>query len=87
MVNGQAVLMIETYDPRKSPWFQGRIDVIHTNEIFWTPVYAFPASDRPGITASISYRTIGSSTEKTFVVALKIALKEIEALIDSLPSG
>ncbi len=76
----------QVYDPRNSPWFQGAIDVIHTHEVFWTQVYAFPINDRPGISASMSYQVNGG-TEKTFVVALKIGLKEIEDLIDALPLG
>jgi len=76
----------ETYDPRKSPWFQGAIDVIHSNEIYWTPVYAFPVSDRPGVAASISFQDEGGE-KKTSVVALKVALKEVEALFSELPLG
>jgi hypothetical protein len=76
----------EAYDPRKSPWFQGAIDVIHSNEIYWTPVYAFPVNDRPGSTASMSFRS-GGGEEKTSVVALKMALQEIEVFLSELPLG
>ena len=76
----------ETYNPRESPWFQGAIDVIHTHEVYWTPVYAFPMSDRPGVTASMSYKVEGAG-ETTLVIALKVALTEIESLITTLPLG
>jgi len=76
----------EKYDPGKSPWFQGAMAMIQADEVFWTSVYAFPGSDMPGVTASMRYQ-ISGKPDKTFVVALKIALKEIEGLIAGMPLG
>ncbi len=38
------------FDPRRRPWFRGAMG---SDQVFWTPVYLFASTHRPGITASL----------------------------------
>ncbi len=67
---------ISAYDPRKRPWFH---KTIGTRQVYWSPVYKFFATGKPGVTASITWKGPGSSSIVVF--ALDIPLDHIQGLL------
>jgi hypothetical protein len=74
------------YDAQLRPWFQGAISEDENGEIFWSEAFQFSTHDLRGIAASVSYRG-SEKIDKRYVIALKIALKDIENLIEGMPLG
>jgi hypothetical protein len=85
-VNGKWVNLSisQEYDVQSKPWFQGAVSEGASGEIFWSEIFQFSTHDVDGIAASISYQ-VGDESDKKHIIALKIALKEIENLIEGMP--
>lgn len=66
-----------THDPRKRPWFRRTVE---KRQVYWTPVYKFFSSGKPGITASVWWNRYGSSNG-FFVFAMDISLDRIQELL------
>ena len=67
------------YDPRKRPWFHRSSN---PNEVFWTRLYTFSETGRPGITATVSW---DSPVRKNgyYVFGIDISLAQIRSLIST----
>jgi hypothetical protein len=74
------------YDAQLRPWFQGVISEGESEEIFWSEAFRFSTHDLYGIAASVSYR-VGDEADKEYVIALKIALEDIENMLEGMPLG
>jgi hypothetical protein len=74
------------YDAQLRPWFQGVLSEGESGEIFWSEAFRFSTHDMYGIAASVSYR-VGDEAEKRYVIALKIALEDIENMLEGMPLG
>lgn len=65
------------YDPRKTLWYE------HSgmgDKISWTSVYPLPVTNKPGLTASISWKTEGEKSVH-IVSALHVSLERIEKIL------
>ncbi len=65
------------YDPRKRPWFH-RSSI--ERQVYWSPIYSFFATGKPGVTASISW-TKPAPGSGFVVFALDIPLEKIQDLL------
>lgn len=72
------------YDAELRPWFQGAISQCESGEIFWSEAFQFSTHDLHGIAASVCYQ-VNDKGDKKYVIALKIALQDIESLVERLP--
>ena len=77
------------YDPRTRPWFTGAIerrrsagDVDADQLVHWTEPYIFFTTKDPGITASVTLNTPGSSAEK--VIGFDVLLNDISTFTTTL---
>ncbi len=70
------------FDPRRRPWFKGAID---SDRVFWTPVYLFASSHRPGITASLPVHD--SSGALRGVCGIDIDISTFSAFLANLQIG
>jgi class 3 adenylate cyclase len=71
----------DTYDPRSRPWFEGALG---TDDLFWTGVYTFFTSGKPGIT--VSTRVPDADSTKR-VLGQDVTLKELSQFLASLQIG
>ncbi len=53
MVPPQPPEIHSLFDPRLRPWYTGALE---KNTLFWTPVYLFASTRKPGITASLAVK-------------------------------
>jgi len=58
-----------TYDARKRPWYKG---AMATDQPFWTNVYVFFTSKKPGITASYSVRNTSGQFLGVFGIDIQL---------------
>ena len=67
------------YDPRKRPWFRkpGK-----ERTVYWSPLYEFYESKKPGVTASISWEKSGGG-DGFLVFALDIPVEQVQKLLAS----
>ncbi|MBC2712689.1 MAG: PAS domain S-box protein [Desulfosarcina sp.] len=73
---------LDTYDPRKRPWYQ---KAVAENRIVWTDPYIFYTSQKPGITiASPFYDTAGTLMG---VVGVDIEIDRLSVFIGNLKIG
>ena len=66
---------ISDYDPRTRPWFKQEEDKVH-----WSTVYTFFQTGRPGVTASIAWRTQAGQPVTT-VFAVDIPVSHLEQVL------
>ena len=71
----------DDYDPRTRPWFIGATE---TDGVFWTGVYVFFTDQKPGLTASVSYR---SPDGRLQVLGADIELEDLSRFLASLKIG
>ena len=71
------------YIPRRRPWFHRSKS---ERQVYWSPVYRFFESGRPGVTASISWNRPGS-TSGFVVFALDVPLEHIQKLLGRQQEG
>ena len=71
----------DTFDPRTRPWYMG---AINSDDLFWTGAYVFFTDKKPGVTASIRYRT---AEGRTYVFGADIALDVLSKFLASLAIG
>lgn len=69
----------ENYDPRKTDWYEnsGAGESVH-----WSRVYQLPVMDTPGLTASISWKTVGDRASHV-VSAVHVSLEKLEKILTS----
>jgi len=67
------------YDPRKRPWFHGSTG---KRQVYWSPVYSFFSTGKPGVTASISWEN-NDPSGGLVVFALDIPLERIQKLLST----
>ena len=72
----------DTFDPRSRPWYQGAAD---TDDLYWSDVYVFFTSRKPGITASLP--VLDRNGDLAAVYAVDIALEDLSAFLASLEIG
>ena len=72
------------YEADLRPWYQGALLEHDSGKIFWSETFRFSTHDLQGIAASVSYQ-VTDDVDKRYVIALKIALKDIKNLIDGMP--
>jgi adenylate cyclase len=72
----------DTYDPRSRPWYRGAISV---DGLFWTDVYVFFTSQKPGLTAS--HAVSGPDHQLIAVVGGDIALEALSDFLARLEIG
>ncbi len=63
------------YDPRTRPWFKQE-----ENEVHWSAVYTFFQTGRPGVTASIAWKT-QEQQPVTMVFAVDIPVSHLEHIL------
>ena len=92
MVPPQRPEIHKLFDPRIRPWYEGAVE---TSGLYWTGVYVFASSQRPGITVSTpimdSHRTLAGvcaididlSSFSKFLSTLKIGDKGYAYIIDN----
>ena len=68
-----------TYDPRKRPWFHRSGS---SDEIYWTSLYTFAETGKPGITATVSWDSSGRKNGY-YVFGIDISQAEIRKLISA----
>ncbi|MFT5697555.1 MAG: hypothetical protein ACI8ZB_000403 [Desulforhopalus sp.] len=69
----------KSYDPRKVNWYTNA----GTGErVQWTGVYPLPVTNKPGLTASISWQTQGESNTH-MVSAVHVSLARVEKILNS----
>jgi class 3 adenylate cyclase len=71
----------DDYDPRTRPWFIGAAE---TDGVFWTGVYVFFTDQKPGLTASVSYRGPDGRLQ---ILGADIALEDLSRFLSSLKIG
>jgi class 3 adenylate cyclase len=71
----------DDYDPRTRPWFIGAAE---TDGVFWTGVYVFFTDQKPGLTASVSYRGSDGGLQ---VLGADIELEDLSHFLASLKIG
>ena len=64
-------------------WYEAALATSGSDRIYWTPLYTFETTGLPGITGAISYHVAGTEN-RAFVVAMKIRLVELRAMIQDL---
>jgi len=69
---------VRDYDPRKRPWFRSSSS---ERRVFWSPVYRFYSTGKPGVTASVSWAESGNPP-RTVVFALDITLSQIQKFLE-----
>jgi class 3 adenylate cyclase len=83
---GQVVTVEEdpadTFDPRGRPWYEG---ADATQDLFWTDVYVFFTSQKPGLTVSHAIR--GEGGELLGVAGGDITLAELSSFLADLELG
>lgn len=67
------------YDPRKSRWY---VNAGVGERVHWSGVYPLPVTNKPGLTASISWETKGEKPVH-MVCALHVSLARIEKILSS----
>lgn len=80
-------LRIETvdydgYDPRERPWYIGAVE---TRALFWTDVYTFFTSQKPGVTAAIPVS--GPDGGVAGVLSVDIKLEDLNRFLSDLHIG
>ncbi len=65
------------YDPMKRPWFHRSTG---ERQVYWSPVYKFFSTGRPGVTASISWKRTDPA-DGLVVFALDVPLDQVQQLL------
>ncbi len=66
-------------------WYKGAMETKTPEQVYWTPPYTF-STGVPGITGSRRYYVQGKE-HLTFVIALKISLADLSALVKKIGMG
>ena len=70
------------YDPRVRPWYKG---AVKSRGIYWTAIYIFFTSKRPGVT--ISYPLFAEDGQLIAVLGIDIHLERISQFLSNLKIG
>jgi len=74
------------YDPRRRPWFQGALNSVPAEKVFWTTPYSFFTLSTYGVTASVKWHPRGK-TARTYVVALDVPLAKLVKTVTGFTAG
>jgi adenylate cyclase len=72
------------YDPRDRVWYQGAMDRLARESVYWTSPYEFHTTHQPGISASTAFVRKTAEKQRSIVISFDILLVDFMEYVSSL---